>query len=100
MKDATPLDEGWNLHHEGALLPAQVPGCVHADLLNAGLIPDPYIGANEHEVAWVGRQDWTYTTQVDASGPHERTDLVFDGLDTAARITLAGTELGRTRNMH
>ncbi|MFC9331262.1 glycoside hydrolase family 2 protein [Kitasatospora sp. NPDC057015] len=100
MKDATPLDEGWNLHHEGSLLPARVPGCVHVDLLNAGLIPDPYVGADEHEVAWVGRQDWTYTTQVDATGPHERTDLVFDGLDTAARITLAGTELGRTRNMH
>ena len=100
MKDVTQLDEGWNLFHAGAQLPVQVPGCVHADLLDAGLIPDPYLGANEHEVAWVGRQDWTYTTQVEATGPHERTDLVFDGLDTAARITLAGAELGRTRNMH
>ena len=100
MKDVTQLDEGWSLFHAGALLPAQVPGCVHTDLLNAGLIPDPYIAANENDVAWVGRQDWTYTAQVAAAGPHERTDLVLDGLDTAARITLAGRELGRTRNMH
>ncbi|NEE21349.1 glycoside hydrolase family 2 protein, partial [Streptomyces sp. SID7499] len=29
-----------------------------------------------------------------------RTDLVFDGLDTAARIVLDGREVGTTRNMH
>lgn len=100
MKDVTQLDEGWTLFHAGARLPARVPGCVHTDLLNAGLIPDPLIGTNENDVAWVGRQEWTYTTTVTTAGTHERTDLVFDGLDTAARISLGGTALGRTRNMH
>ncbi|MFD7736451.1 glycoside hydrolase family 2 protein [Kitasatospora phosalacinea] len=101
MKDTTPLDQGWSLHHEGNRLPATVPGCVHTDLLDAGLIPDPFLDANELEVAWVGRRDWTYTLELPAHGSrHERTDLVFDGLDTAATVTLGGTELGSTRNMH
>lgn len=100
MKDVTQLGEGWNLHHDGALLPAQVPGCVHTDLLAAGRIPDPYLGLNEHDVAWVGRREWLYTRHLAYESDHERTDLVFDGLDTAAEIVLGGRSLGRTRNMH
>ncbi|MFD5657757.1 glycoside hydrolase family 2 protein [Streptomyces hirsutus] len=104
MKEAVQLTEGWNLVHDGSPLPAQVPGCVHVDLLAAGLIPDPCVGLNESEVAWVGRRAWTYTRELapgeTATDRHERTDLVFDGLDTAAVITLDGYELGRTRNMH
>ncbi|MFD5464600.1 glycoside hydrolase family 2 protein [Kitasatospora sp. NPDC127059] len=100
MKDITQLDQGWALQYGGEHVPATVPGCVHTDLLNAGLIPDPFLAANENEVTWVGRRDWTYTTRVAAASAHERTDVVFAGLDTAARITLGATELGRTRNMH
>jgi beta-mannosidase len=104
MKEVLPLTEGWSLRHGDTPLPAQVPGCVHTDLLAAGLIPDPFLGVNEPEVAWVGRRAWSYVRDLDVPGAgeeeHERTDLVFDGLDTAAVITLGGRELGRTRNMH
>ncbi|MEU5039452.1 glycoside hydrolase family 2 protein [Streptomyces griseorubiginosus] len=116
MLQATPLTEGWILRHEGEALPAVVPGCVHTDLLAAGVIPDPFLGLGEREVAWVGRREWTYETDLPASyetdlapsgetgllpsdGP-EQTDLVFDGLDTVAEIRLDGRLLGRTRNMH
>ncbi|MER6410389.1 glycoside hydrolase family 2 protein [Streptomyces humidus] len=100
MLEASPLD-GWKLRHEGEELPAVVPGCVHTDLLAAGAISDPFVGSAESEVAWVGRREWTYETHLPAvpSG-HEQTDLVFDGLDTVAEITLAGRLLGRVRNMH
>jgi beta-mannosidase len=104
MKEVALLAEGWSLRHSENLLPAQVPGCVHTDLLTAGLIPDPFLGTNENDVAWVGRRAWTYVRDLRATdtagAEHERTDLVFDGLDTAATITLDGRELGRTRNMH
>ncbi|MFD9391253.1 glycoside hydrolase family 2 protein [Streptomyces sp. NPDC060000] len=101
MLEASPLDDGWNLRHEGTPLPARVPGCVHTDLLAAGVIPDPFLGLGEREVAWVGRREWTYERELPAvrSG-HEQTDLVFDGLDTVAEITLNGRLLGRVRNMH
>lgn len=104
MRQVTPLTEGWILRHPdgtGDALPASVPGCAHTDLLAAGLIPDPFLGRNETEVAWVGRREWTYETELTAgAGPHEQTDLVFDGLDTVAEILLDGRPLGRTRNMH
>ncbi|TXS75125.1 glycoside hydrolase family 2 protein [Streptomyces sp. sk2.1] len=100
MKDVTQLTEGWNLRHGRELLPARVPGCVHTDLLAAEVIPDPFLGLNETEVAWVGRREWTYVTDVSHDSGHERTDLVLDGLDTAARITFGGREIGTTRNMH
>ncbi|WP_328632105.1 glycoside hydrolase family 2 protein [Streptomyces sp. NBC_00356] len=101
MKDAVQLGEGWSLDHDGTGIPARVPGCVHTDLLAAGLIPDPFLGTNEHEIEWVGRRSWTYTRTLEADqGPYERTDLVFDGIDTAAHITLDGRPLARTRNMH
>lgn len=105
MLEATPLTDGWILRHpdgSGRALPASVPGCVHTDLLAAGLIPDPFLGRNETEVAWVGRREWTYEVGLSGSGTvgHDQTDLVFDGLDTAAEIRLDGRLLGSVRNMH
>jgi beta-mannosidase len=102
MKDVFPLTDGWRLGFlDGGSVPATVPGCVHTDLMNAGLLADPCLGRNDGDSAWIGRADWTYRTDlaVPATG-HERTDLVFDGLDTVAEIRLDDAVVGRTRNMH
>ncbi|MFI1192492.1 glycoside hydrolase family 2 protein [Micromonospora sp. NPDC020750] len=82
-------------------VPATVPGCVHTDLLAAGLIPDPYLDDNETALAWIGRTDWVYETTFDAPpGDADRVDLACAGLDTVATVTLNGAEVGRTENMH
>lgn len=109
--DATrSLHEGWTVRAAGGpvpaavsgrSVPATVPGCVHTDLLAAGLIPDPYLDDHEHLVAWIGRCDWEYrTTFAWSPDGHERHDLVFHGLDTVAVVTLNGHELARTANQH
>ena len=106
----TDLHEGWTVQATGGpvpeaiagAVPAVVPGTVHTDLLAAGLIPDPYLGVNEAELAWFHRTSWRYDSTLTAApaAPGERVDLVFDGLDTVAAIELDGVELGRTANMH
>ncbi|MFI6824068.1 glycoside hydrolase family 2 protein [Micromonospora sp. NPDC050187] len=85
----------------GRVIPATVPGCVHTDLLAAGLIPDPYLDDHEKGLAWIGRTDWVYETTFDRPpGDADRTDLVCAGLDTVATLTLNGVVVGRTENMH
>jgi len=83
-------------------LPARVPGCVHTDLHRAGKIPDPFWGSNERELGWIEEADWTYRcsfTAATALRDRERVELVAEGLDTFAVLTLNGKEVGRTGNM-
>lgn len=72
---------------------ATVPGTVHTDLLASKLIPDPYVGAPEAGLQWIGLADWEYRTTF--AVPHgtlddARSDLVFEGLDTLAEVFLNG----------
>ncbi|RED54750.1 beta-mannosidase [Cohnella lupini] len=72
-------------------LPAQVPGCVHTDLLRNGLIPNPFEGKNEIELQWIDRKDWEYETEFDAPEQwlvQSQIELVFEGLDTYAAVYL------------
>ena len=87
----------------GATFPAAVPGCIHLDLLAAGVVPDPYLDDQEREQAWIGFVDWRYETTFHwdtASHPGEQTELVAEGLDTFATVELNGHVLGTTANMH
>lgn len=103
------LSERWTLRPTGGpipagiptTIPATVPGTVHTDLMAAGHIPDPYLDTNEQDVAWIAESDFDYETVFTAPGRgHERIDLVAEGLDTVATLSLNGAELGRTRNQH
>ncbi|WP_129843269.1 glycoside hydrolase family 2 protein [Streptomyces sp. RFCAC02] len=110
--DRTYLHSGWTLRSAGGpdapdhrdavttTVPAEVPGCVHTDLLAAGLIPDPFDGDNETALAWIGRHTWEYRTTLRAAppAPGERVELVCEGLDTLAALRLDGELLGRTEN--
>ncbi len=82
-------------------MPATVPGEVYGDLLAAGLIPDPFDGANEDALHWIGRTDWSYRTAFAFEpGSEQRHDLVFAGLDTLATVLLNDVEIARTANKH
>lgn len=82
---------------------ATVPGCVHTDLLAHGLIPDPFVGINESDVAWVAECDWRYTCDLhvdDDQLAHDHVELKFNGLDTLATISINGEPVAETGNMH
>ncbi|MFW6389789.1 MAG: glycosyl hydrolase 2 galactose-binding domain-containing protein, partial [Halanaerobiales bacterium] len=42
---------------------ANVPGCVHTDLLAAGEIGDPFYRDNEKDIMWIGETDWDYSRE-------------------------------------
>jgi len=109
---ATPegfvIDKGWSFrlvpgnaqlaaHPEAApWRTAAVPGTVHTDLFANRVIPDPYVGAPEAGLQWIGLADWEYRTRFDApAGARHaaRSDMVFDGLDTFAEVWLNGVKL-------
>ncbi|MHB1456402.1 MAG: beta-mannosidase [Armatimonadota bacterium] len=81
---------------------ADVPGCVHTDLMKAGVIPDPFEIDNEVRVAWVAETDWVYSRTFDAREMLLEQDHIFlncCGLDTIATIRLNGSEIAKTDNM-
>jgi beta-mannosidase len=83
-------------------IPAEVPGCIHTDLLAAGKIPDPFYRDNEKQVQWVGESDWLYRRSFDVNAEllaHKQVLLRCEGLDTLATIRINGKEVGRANNM-
>ena len=81
---------------------ATVPGGVHTDLLSNHLIADPYVGAAEAGLQWIGLGDWEYRTHFDvdaATLARRHHELVFDGLDTFADVWLNGKKLLVADNM-
>ncbi len=83
--------------------PAQVPGAVHTDLLAQGQIPDPYVGAPEAGLQWIGLADWEYRARFDVDAgtlARAHAELAFDGLDTFATVTLNGQPLLQADNSH
>lgn len=83
--------------------PGTVPGCVHTDLLSAGLIPDPWYRDNEKAISWVAGKDWVYERDLELPPSLlERAALVlrFEGLDTLCRVAVNGTDVLAADNMH
>jgi beta-mannosidase len=81
--------------------PVSVPGEVHLALMAAGRIPDPFVGDNELQVAWIAETDWEFEGRIHVTADllvQDRVLLCFDGLDTLAQVTLNGAPLGETNN--
>jgi len=97
------LHEDWQFkHHEtGEWLAAEVPGCIHTDLLRHALIEDPYYRTNSTEMEWIDRRDWEYRTTFEVARElleREHLELVFEGVDTYANIYLNDALILQTDN--
>lgn len=85
----------WQVEYNDAWLPAAVPGCIHTDLMAAGIIPDPFYGTNEDSVQWVSDSVWRYRTTIshDKLEGFEHCELVLQGA-TLCEVYLNGTSDG------
>ncbi len=98
------LNGVWRVTQAGksGAISAQVPGCIHTDLIAAGKIPDPFYRDNEKAVQWIGEAGWVYSREFQASAAVLRRDRVLlrcEGLDTLATVRVNGRVMGRTDNM-
>jgi beta-mannosidase len=99
------LNGKWNLSHaeNKDAISANVPGCVHLDLLANDRIENPFYRDNERKQLWIGETDWTYHRSFEINQEffsHERIHLRCLGLDTLATIWLNDRELAQTNNMY
>ena len=98
------LSGAWKMHelNSNTWLPATVPGGTYTDLLAARQIPDPFLSENEKQVQWVADSDWEYSREFTVTPEllaEDHVELVCEGLDTLAELTLNGQPLGKTDNM-
>ena len=99
------LHEGWTFRQVGRAesYPAKVPGVVHLDLFQNGLVGDPFYRDYEKGLQWIGKTDWEYRTEfgvAPATLGRRNVDLVFDGLDTYATVFLNGKKVLAADNMY
>jgi len=99
------LNGKWHLTNENKdiCVVAQVPGCVHTDLLSAKIIKDPFYRDNEFTEMWVCYEDWTYSKSFEVTDDileNKKVMLQCDGLDTIASIYINKKFVAETMNMH
>ncbi len=82
---------------------AHVPGSVYADLMADGTMPDPFWRENEPDAFERMKKDYVYQrafTVTEAQLAHAHVELVCEGLDTLAHVSLNGREIAFADNMH
>ncbi|MCA1802011.1 MAG: hypothetical protein LC662_06090 [Rhodothermaceae bacterium] len=99
-----PLHQNWYFTEKGEnnWKPASVPGNIHMDLFENGMIEDPFFGVNEQEMQWIGRKDWTWKTRFNIEESQisaHNVFLRFNGLDTYATVYLNGEQILSANNM-
>ncbi len=105
FEDSSPeITEQLAIPHNSLKIPstilATVPGCIHTDLIAAGIIADIAVDGREENQKWVWKSDSRYRTTIQRAKDHHRKTLFFHGLDTLATVYINGHIALETKNMH
>lgn len=105
MRTQQDLNGNWTWHCEGesATYQGTVPGSVLSDMLTANLIEDPFWRTNEYETRELLFKNYVYTRNfiiTPAQLCAGVVELVCEGLDTLAILSINGTVIAETDNMH
>lgn len=109
MSQSVSLDGEWKLTWQaidgaecvpacGSAITASVPGDVHVDLVNAGLLPEPLVGANAPKHEWVEQAIFSYEREFITDYSFDKAELDFDGLDCLAEVFIDGKRVGASAN--
>lgn len=93
----------WRAGNSEHFSEGDVPGSVLTDMLNLGQIPDPFWRLNEYPTRELFQQDYIYQRSFEMNPEDLNSDeveLVCEGLDTIADITLNGHLLAHVNDMH
>lgn len=106
----SPVKDGHNAwrNDPGAIRPfpvpeeidASVPGCLHTDLIAAGVIKDISIDGKEQDQFWIWKTDSEYFTTIKQDARAGNKTLVFHGLDTICKVLINGVLKLEAKNMH
>ena len=104
MSNTSDLSGAWRVSCEdspiGAFdIDAHVPGCIHTDLINNGLISDIFYRDNARTIQWIENCDLTYTKTFYIDALRQNAYLEFDGIDTYADVYLNGVLVASVDNM-
>lgn len=100
------LNGTWQLsagHRSLESVDMQIPGTVLSGLLAAGKIKDPFYRTNEDATRALFWKDYVFTRTFDVDEEllaQQHIVLMCEGLDTLAEISINGTFLAKTDNMH
>ncbi len=99
------LNGKWNMTRvkTGECYCANVPSDNYTQLLELGVIPDPYYKDNEKSVEWVGRESWSYErtfTLTENDLQNRKVLLVAKALDTLCDIYVNDALVGKGKNAH
>ena len=100
------LNGTWQLsagHRSLESVDMQIPGTVLSGLLAAGKIKDPFYRTKEDATRALFWKDYVFTRTFDVDEEllaQQHIVLVCEGLDTLAEISINGTFLAKTDNMH
>ena len=92
------LNQGWMLTSDTLNINMQVdvPSVVQQSLYENGLVPHPYLGTVENDLLWISDHPWNYSLHFETDKElieKEQIELVFEGIDTYAEVSLNGEKL-------
>lgn len=95
------METGVHLRSVTPVIAAKVPGSVYEPLIDAGIIPDPYLDCNSRMCEWVADRFWIYATEVELSPKKNgRCRLIFEGIDCKCEIRFNNKLVGKSDNMY
>ncbi len=97
------LNGTWSFREAGTdkWFDAKVPGCNYLDLIDNGIITDPFYGTVEKDVSYISEKDWEYKKVFEITKEELSSDEIYlncDMLDTVCDLYINGEKAASCDN--